>query len=84
MKGRRIFLKKSLVSASLLVPGYLQGKSLFGERTGAAYKPLILSTWNHGMAANDRAWEVLNEGQRGILDAVEEGVKITELDLSTL
>lgn len=84
MKGRRNFIKKSLVSASLLVPGYLQGKSLFGEISGAAYKPLILSTWNHGMAANDKAWEVLNESRSGILDAVEEGVKVTELDLSNL
>jgi N4-(beta-N-acetylglucosaminyl)-L-asparaginase len=84
MKGRRNFLKKSFISASLLVPGYLQGKSLLGAQTGSAYKPLILSTWNHGMAANDKAWEVLNDGRSGILDAVEEGVKVTERDLSNL
>lgn len=84
MKGRRNFVKKSLISASLFVPGYLQGKSLFSEKSGLAYKPLILSTWNHGMAANDKAWEVLNDGRSDILDAVEEGVKVTERDLSNL
>lgn len=47
------------------------------------YKPLILSTWNHGLPANEKAWEVLRSSG-SILDAVEEGVKVTENDLSNL
>ncbi len=44
--------------------------------------PLLLSTWNHGLPANKKAWEVLHQ-TGNILDAVEEGVKITEADLSS-
>lgn len=44
--------------------------------------PLILSTWNHGLPANEKAWQVLNQ-TGNILDAVEEGVKVTEADLSS-
>lgn len=44
-------------------------------------QPLVVSTWNHGVAANVRAWEVLAEGGRA-LDAVEQGVRVTEADPS--
>src|SRR5690606_26837428 len=48
------------------------------------YKPILLSTWKHGMAANDKAWEVLTSETGNILDAVEQGVRVTESDLSNL
>ena len=41
--------------------------------------PLVVSTWNHGMAANAAAWNVLGEGGRAV-DAVEQGVRVTEAD----
>lgn len=41
--------------------------------------PMVVSTWNHGVAANARAWEVLDGGGRA-LDAVERGVRVTEAD----
>jgi N4-(beta-N-acetylglucosaminyl)-L-asparaginase len=39
--------------------------------------PLVLSTWDAGLAANKGAWEILSKGGRS-LDAVEAGVMITE------
>lgn len=41
--------------------------------------PIVISTWNHGLAANDGAWQVLKEGGDA-LDAVENGVMVTESD----
>lgn len=41
--------------------------------------PLVISTWRHGMAANEAAWKVLSEGGRA-LDAVEQGVRVPESD----
>ena len=41
--------------------------------------PLVLSTWNHGRAANAAAWEVLSTGG-GSLDAVEAGARAVEDD----
>ena len=46
-------------------------------------KPLILSTWNHGIPANADAWAKLKE-TGSILDAVEWGVRNTELDMDNL
>ena len=84
--NRRTFLKKSLASSSILISaGILEScaKPVVEENPSEKFKPLILSTWNHGMPANDRAWEVLN-ATGNLIDAVEEGVKVTELDLENL
>ncbi|SNC75979.1 N4-(beta-N-acetylglucosaminyl)-L-asparaginase [Hymenobacter gelipurpurascens] len=43
----------------------------------ATDKPLVISTWNDGLAANLGAWKVLSKGGRA-LDAVEAGVMVTE------
>jgi N4-(beta-N-acetylglucosaminyl)-L-asparaginase len=41
--------------------------------------PLVLSTWNFGLKANEAAWQIL--GNKGTaLDAVEHGVKLVEAD----
>lgn len=42
-------------------------------------KPVVISTWNHGMPANAEAWKVLSAKGRAI-DAVEAGVRIIEAD----
>ena len=41
--------------------------------------PLVISTWSHGLDANIAAWEVLMQNGRA-LDAVEKGVRVSELD----
>jgi L-asparaginase/N4-(beta-N-acetylglucosaminyl)-L-asparaginase len=41
--------------------------------------PVVLSTWEHGRAANDAAWTVLEE-DGSALDAVEQGVRVSEAD----
>jgi N4-(beta-N-acetylglucosaminyl)-L-asparaginase len=74
MFNRRFFLQSSLFgSVSLLL-----GKR--GGAAGAAFvtgQPVVISTWDTGLAANKGAWEVL--GRSGTaLDAVEAGVMVTE------
>lgn len=41
--------------------------------------PIVLSTWDFGLKANEEAWKVLSAGGRA-LDAVEQGVKLVEAD----
>lgn len=49
--------------------------------SGKRNKPIVVSTWNFGMRANARAWEILNK--RGdSLDAVQHGVMVIEADPS--
>jgi len=40
-------------------------------------EPIVISTWKHGLAANEKAREILINGGSS-LDAVEEGVKVSE------
>lgn len=47
------------------------------KKTRNITKPLIISTWNHGMEANEEAWKLLKEG-KSALDAVEKGVMTAE------
>jgi len=42
-------------------------------------KPVVLSTWSFGFAANEKAWETL-ASSGSALDAVEQGVQIPESD----
>lgn len=43
--------------------------------------PVVISTWDTGLAANKAAWQILSNNGRA-LDAVEEGVKVTESSLN--
>jgi isoaspartyl peptidase/L-asparaginase-like protein (Ntn-hydrolase superfamily) len=41
--------------------------------------PVVISTWDHGLKANEAAWKILSGGDRA-LDAVEQGVRVSEAD----
>jgi N4-(beta-N-acetylglucosaminyl)-L-asparaginase len=84
MSHRRKFIKQSLLGSALILPGMASLEAVAGpSRTRKTEKPLILSTWDHGIPANANAWEKLkNTGS--ILDAVEAGVRTTELDMENL
>src|SRR5258707_14513462 len=43
-------------------------------------RPLVVSTWDFGIAANKAAWAVLSAGGRSV-DGVEAGARIPEADL---
>ena len=42
-------------------------------------QPVALSTWNHGIQANEEAWKLLSQNGSA-LDAVEAGVRLIEAD----
>lgn len=42
-------------------------------------KPIVISTWEHGLAANKKAYEILLQNGKA-LDAVQQGVMVTESD----
>jgi len=80
---RRTFFKLGLtgVALSIFKPSHA-GKLLEeSSRRVIPKRPIVISTWNHGLAANDEAWKVLGSGGKA-LDAVEKGVKVTEADLT--
>ena len=75
MLHRRSFLSKSLLSSFFVSIG----KPEWATQESAAVldQPVVISTWDAGIAANKGAWEVLGKGGRA-LDAVEAGVMVTE------
>lgn len=90
MKDRREFLKTGLVGSAALLAGCADTEDQGGELPKAKEKAphalkvegaIILSTWDHGMAANAKAWETL-EAKGSVLDAVERGVMVTESDFT--
>lgn len=85
MINRRKFLKRSAVSASLLTSAsFLASCNTSSEKqTAPGRKPIVISTWDFGIAANAAAWNVLKANGRA-LDAVEQGVKVAEADLSNM
>jgi len=65
---------KGLLAAPLAASG--------AKPPGAALtKPLVISTWKHGLPANEAAWKILSGGGSA-LDAVEAGVRVPEGDPS--
>ncbi len=46
-------------------------------------KPVVISTWKHGLDANEAAYKILDKGGNS-LDAVEFGVRVSEDDPSVL
>ena len=81
MSNRRNFIKGGVLGAI--------GASIFPKLSIAKMDktnpnsdngfPMVISTWQHGMPANEEAMEVLQGGGKAI-DAVEAGVRIPEAD----
>lgn len=79
---RRTFFKLGLAGTVLSFVKPVKAGALISDSFGGSTdKPIVISTWEHGMAANENAWKVLNEGGNAV-DAVEKGVRTTEDDLT--
>ena len=75
MVNRRKFIQTSaFTSFATLLGKKMVAVPLYGTITG---KPIVISTWGAGLAANKAAWEVLSKKGKAI-DAVEKGVMVTE------
>ncbi len=76
MVTRRSFLTKaSLGIAGMGLSKYVTPAALMkGNQI-----PVVISTWEHGVPANEVAWELLSTGGYS-LDAVEAGVHVAEAD----
>src|SRR5687767_10074284 len=87
MGSRRDFIKRSAVATALAMTGVPKlGKAIGDEYpspAGEVRKPVVISTWDHGLAANEAAWKILAASGLA-LDAVEKGVMVCEDDFTNL
>jgi N4-(beta-N-acetylglucosaminyl)-L-asparaginase len=73
---RRSFLIKSTLAAA----GMSLSKRSFASAAGEEIQsPVVISTWDHGLPANNAAWKILSTGGYA-LDAAEQGVRVPEGD----
>ena len=80
MIDRRKFIEKVAAAGALsLVPNIIKSQGVPLRSPESKNLPVIISTWNHGIAANEAAMKVLTDGG-SIVDAVEQGVWIPEAD----
>ena len=81
MKTRRDFLKNSAIGTvgAVLLPKITNAKMDKINQHSKKGFPIVISTWRHGIAANEGAMTVLKNGGKAI-DAVEAGVRIPEAD----
>ena len=83
MSNRRNFIKTAAIGSVAIALNSFKSKEEKEEEIiitdKKVNKPIVLSTWNFGIQANEAAWEVLKKNGRA-LDAVEAGVKIPEGD----
>ena len=74
---RRKFINLSgLGITSFSIPNFIQSTN-----PSNLIQPIVASTWDAGMRANVAAWEVLKNGGQA-LDAVEQGVMVTENEIN--
>ncbi len=73
MQRRKFIQASAFSSLSVLFTKIINA----APQTAVKGKPVVISTWDTGMTANKGAWKVLEKGGRA-LDAVEQGVMITE------
>jgi N4-(beta-N-acetylglucosaminyl)-L-asparaginase len=79
MSNRRKFLRSSIFSSfGLVMSRKLQAGAPYPIVTG---NPIVISTWDAGLAANAGAWKILGNNGRA-LDAVEAGVRVTEASIN--
>jgi len=81
MNSKRRFLKLSVISTALLSSTSYLAKAFAatGKKQSKKGKAIVVSTWAHGLPANDAAWQVLTKNGKAI-DAVEQGVRVPEAD----
>ncbi|MEY3433188.1 MAG: hypothetical protein RL131_1124 [Bacteroidota bacterium] len=77
--SRRSFLKNSILSIPVVTE--IQGFNTPNPKTQLKPKPIVVSTWDFGKAANAEAWKIISSNGKA-LDAIEQGARVTEADQS--
>ena len=87
--NRRKFLNLSgLGISSFTITGFIpksvqdiSGGSNLINNMNAVVNPVVVATWDAGLAANMAAWKIIGKGGKA-LDAVEKGVMVTEDEIN--
>ncbi len=80
---RRSFFKWSLIGGAIGLTSKAKAAEIVSDSLNsikkAPVKPVVISTWSHGLPANKEAWKVISASGHA-LDAVEAAARNTESD----
>ena len=79
MTNRKNFIKTTTLASAAILLSAFKSKADKIDPKKITGKPIVISTWDFGLQANEAAWQVLKDNGRA-LDSVEAGVKIPEAD----
>ena len=79
--NRKKFLIQSGILSSALLTKKVNAQNLFTSENNNQTKPIVVSTWKHGLTASLKAMELIKSGENS-LTAVEKGINIVEEDAS--
>ncbi|PCH92254.1 MAG: glycosylasparaginase [Bacteroidetes bacterium] len=79
MINRRNFILGSTITSITAFLGLKEPVTAKSSNVTTEIKPIVISTWNHGLPANEAAWKIIKSGGKAI-DAVETGAKVPEAD----
>ena len=78
---RRKFVKISAIGSAAVVLDSCQNIENEPRIITNKEKPIVISTWEPGLIANNEAWNILNADGKSI-DAVEAGLRVIESDVN--
>lgn len=76
---RRKFIHHSILTGAAVSTGHIPTVIADDGKQSIVRKPVVISTWEWGLASNKAAWKILSDGGSS-LDAVEQGVRVAESD----
>jgi N4-(beta-N-acetylglucosaminyl)-L-asparaginase len=83
MDRRKFLVRSSLASAGLLLDPKLGATAHLPGDSVLENSPIVISTWDFGLKANEVAWNYILKGSCA-LEAVEQGIRLIEADPDNL
>ncbi|MDQ7818624.1 MAG: isoaspartyl peptidase/L-asparaginase [Melioribacteraceae bacterium] len=75
--NRRNFIKTGAVAGGGILLSQFPSSNIFSSEPKGGINPIVVSTWEPNLKSNARAIELLLHGNNS-LDAIEQGIKVTE------
>ena len=75
--NRRNFIKTGTVAGGGILFSQFPSSKIFSSEMNRSESPIVVSTWEPNLKSNAKAMEILLQGNNS-LDAIEQGIKVTE------
>ncbi len=81
MNRKKFIINTGIIGSALLTKNVSASAKIFSPAVSSTTKPIVISTWSHGLTAGKTAMELLKSGSTS-LETVEKGINVVEKDPS--